>query len=145
MSLKVIITFLPRIIAAFILIQTLFFKFGIGGEDYLRESQMLFSNLMIAITGSPENESIARIGTGVLELIASIMLLISPTAWIGATLGIGLMIGALMSHVFLIGINVDNDRGQLMLMAIAVLLCCIRVALDEKDKIIKFSSRFISR
>lgn len=105
-----------RIIAAFIMLQTLFFKFT-GAE----ESIYIFTQVGIEPWG--------RIGTGVMELIASILLLIPSTVWAGAIIGIGSMGGAMMTHVAIIGINVKvdgvhGDGGQLFAYAIITLLCC---------------------
>ena len=65
-----------RIIPALILLQTLFFKFS--GAD---ESVYIFSTLGMEPWG--------RIGSGVLELIASILILYPRTTFIGAALGAG--------------------------------------------------------
>ncbi len=54
-----------------------------------------------------------RIGTGVAELITPALLLIPATAWLGALLGVGIMGGALMSHLTLLGIEVQGDGGYL--------------------------------
>lgn len=98
-----------RIIPAVILLQTLFFKFT--GSP---ESVALFEKLGVEPWG--------RIATGILELIAAILLLIpSKTIW-GALLSIGLMAGAILSHVLIIGIASDGDGGLLFILAIVVLL-----------------------
>jgi|SRR5579859_4267673 len=106
-----ILTWIARIIAAAILLQTLFFKFS-GAE----ESVQLFTKLGVEPWG--------RIGTGVLELIASALILIPSTAWLGSTLAIGLMTGAILSHVFVIGV-MRNDGGQLFFYAVIVLVCAL--------------------
>src|SRR5580698_10347887 len=89
-----------RILAAIILLQTLFFKFS-GAE----ESVYIFSKLGMEPWG--------RIGTGIIELIASILLLIPRTTAIGAVLGLGVMSGALFFHLTRLGIVVKDDHGQL--------------------------------
>src|SRR5712672_4020652 len=71
-----------RLLAAVIMLQTLFFKFS-GAE----ESVYIFSQLGIEPWG--------RIGTGIAELIASILILIPRTTPLGALLGLGIMSGAL--------------------------------------------------
>ena len=138
MTLKNIIKYLPRIIAAIILLETLLFKFGIGGEAFLNESKSLFINLTIAIFGHGEFEAYFRIGTGILELGASILLLWPRHAGLGALLGVGLMMGAILSHIFFIGIIVGNDGGQLMVMALIVLMCCTKVLFDEKANVLAY-------
>lgn len=132
---KKIFLLTPRMIAALILLQTLLYKFGIGGTEYLMESQHLFGSLMIALTGSPEYESVFRIGTGVLELVTAIFILVPSWAWAGGVLGVGLMSGAILSHLLLIGISINEDGGQLLFTAIAVMICCIKILYDERHKI----------
>ena len=46
-----------------------------------------------------------RIGTGIIELIIGLLLLIPATAFIGAFLESVLMIGAIFSHLLVIGIE----------------------------------------
>lgn len=99
-----------RIVVAIILLQTLFFKFT-GAE----ESKYIFSTLMGA-----ENEWIGRIGSGVVELIATILILYPSTTWLGALLALGTMSGAIMSHLTQLGIVVKGDGGLLFGLAIVV-------------------------
>lgn len=101
-----------RLIAAAIMLQTLFFKFSAAPE-----SVYIFSTLGIEPWG--------RIGTGVLELIASILILIPATTAYGALLGAGLMSGAILSHVTKLGIVVQGDHGQLFLYACLVFISCL--------------------
>ncbi|MBW9224151.1 DoxX family protein [Leptospira interrogans] len=89
-----------RGIVAFIFLQTLFYKFT-GAP----ESVAIFSKLGMEPWG--------RIGTGILELIVSILLFIPGWSWLGSLLGLGLMLGAILSHVFVIGIEQENDGGFL--------------------------------
>ena len=130
-----ILKYIPRVIVAFVLLQTLLFKFGIGGEEYLKESKMLFSSLANATLGSDQYEVFLRIGTGILELIASILILVPRSSLFGAILACGLMFGAILSHVFFIGISINGDGGQLMLMAILVLACSLWVLWKEKSRL----------
>jgi putative oxidoreductase len=104
-----ILSWICRIIVAIILFQTLFFKFT-GAE----ESKYIFSTLM------GENEAIGRIGSGVVELIAVILLLIPNTAWIGALLALGTITGAIFSHLTKLGIVVKDDGGILFILACVV-------------------------
>lgn len=101
-----------RIVAAFLLLQTLFFKFT-GAE----ESVYIFSTLGMEPWG--------RIGSGVLELIASILILYPRTTFIGAALGGGLMSGAIFFHLTRLGISVKNDGGLLFAYAIIVFISCV--------------------
>ena len=98
-----------RIIAAVILLQTLFFKFS-GAE----ESIYIFSTLGMEPWG--------RIGTGVVELIASVLILVPRTTAFGAVLAIGTMSGAIFFHLTRLGIQVRGDHGQLFIYALLVFL-----------------------
>ena len=102
-----IFTGLLQLLAAGILLQTLFFKFT-GAE----ESVYIFSTLGAEPWG--------RIGSGVAELIAALLLLYAPTAPAGAALAMGLMAGAILSHLTFLGIEVKGDGGLLFGLAIVV-------------------------
>lgn len=96
-----------RLIVAVILVQTLFFKFTAHPD-----SVYIFTTVGL--------EPFGRIGIGVLELIASILLLIPRTVWAGASLALGLMAGAIFMHLTLLGIDVQGDGGTLFGMAVLV-------------------------
>ena len=138
---KKLMKYAPRVIVAFILLQTLYFKFGIGGVEALNESKEIFGVITAATLGSAEYESYMRIGTGIFELIASILILFNGTVIFGAILGAGLMGGALLSHFLFIGIEVRGDGGQLFIMALVVLLCCIKVLFDKKELLLALLNR----
>lgn len=101
-----------RIIAALIMLQTLYFKFS-GAE----ESIYIFTQMQIEPWG--------RIATGVAELVAAILLLYPSTIAIGAVMGVGIMSGALLSHLAVLGIEVKEDGGQLFLYALLVWVSCV--------------------
>ncbi len=88
-----IFNYFIKLTAVVILLQTLYFKFS-GAE----ESIYIFTSLGL--------EPYGRIGSGVIELIASILILIPKTTLIGALLALGTMIGAMMSHLLILGIEV---------------------------------------
>lgn len=113
-SLQIWISRALQIIAALILLQTLFFKFR-GAE----ESVYIFTRLGVEPWG--------RIGSGVVELIASILLLIPGTVTIGALVALGTMGGAIVSHLTVLGIEVKNDRGLLFALALIVSFACLGV------------------
>lgn len=102
-------TWILKLIAAVIMLQTLYFKFTAA-----EESVFIFTTLGM--------EPYGRIGIGVMELIASILILIPKTTVYGALLAIGLMVGALFFHITKLGIEVKNDGGQLFVYALLVLL-----------------------
>lgn len=108
-SSKAIISWVLRGIAAIIMLQTLFFKFTAAPE-----SVYIFSTLNIEPWG--------RIGTGVMELIASVLILVPRTIVLGALLAMGIMFGAVLTHVLFLGIAVQGDGGQLFIYAMIVLI-----------------------
>ncbi len=111
---KNIIERILAFVAAIILLQTLFFKFS-GAE----ESIYIFTKLQIEPWG--------RYAIGFAELIAGGLLLLRRTAVWGAFLSIGLMIGALCSHLFVLGIVVRADGGFLFALALITLVSSITV------------------
>ena len=111
---KKYIPLILKLIAAFIMLQTLFFKFT-GAQESI--------DLFTKIAGS--NEAYMRIGTGILELIASILLFVPNKTWLGALLTIGLMGGAIMSHLTIIGIEHNGDGGTLFMSAIITFIAGI--------------------
>jgi hypothetical protein len=102
-----VFSWMLQLLAAAILLQTLFFKFT-GAE----ESVYIFSTLGVEPAG--------RIGSGVVELIAAVLLLAPSTVAAGALLALGVMAGAIMSHLTLLGIEVKGDGGLLFGLAVAV-------------------------
>ena len=122
MTTKVVISWLLRLIAGFIMVQSLFFKFS--GAD---ESIYIFSTLGMEPWG--------RIGTGIVELIAAILLLIPRTTWLGAALGAGTMFGAIFFHLTSLGIEVHEDRGQLFIYAIITAVCCLILLFIERQRV----------
>lgn len=116
-----------RIIPAIILLQTLPFKF-LGKT----ESVELFTILTTKALGNPGLEAFARIGTGVVELIAAILLLIPALTKKGALLTAGTMGGALVSHALFIGFT--GIAGQLAGMAVVVLICAVILILKLPKK-----------
>ncbi len=121
MNIKQIIYLALRVVAAFILLQTLYFKFTAQPE-----SVELFTKLGVEPWG--------RIGTGIIELITGILLLIPATVFIGAFLGIGLMAGAILSHLTVLGIQSQGDGGQLFMLAITELALCILLTIIYKKQ-----------
>lgn len=110
-----------RLIIAVLLIQTLFYKFT-AHED----SVYIFEKAGLGDAG--------RIGSGIAELIAAILILIPRTIWIGATLTLGIIAGAILTHLTKIGIEVNGDGGTLFFMAIFIfILSSITLFLHRKD------------
>jgi uncharacterized membrane protein YphA (DoxX/SURF4 family) len=112
-----------KLIAAIIMLQTLFFKFSAAEQSI---------NLFTKIAG--DKEAYMRIGTGVIELIASILLFVPRKTWLGALLALGTMTGAIMSHISILGIVHNNDNGVLFLGAVATFLASfILLFMNRKD------------
>lgn len=104
-----IVLWVLRLLAAVIMLQTLFFKFSAS-----EESVYIFSTIGMEPWG--------RIGTGVMELIAAILILIPRTTAFGALLGIGLMSGALFFHFTTLGIEIKGDGGLLFIYSLLVFI-----------------------
>jgi hypothetical protein len=113
---------LLRVVVAVILVQTLYFKFTAAPE-----SVYIFTTMGMEPWG--------RIGTGVIELIASILLFIPATISIGAGLALGTMAGALMSHLTKLGIVVQNDGGELFGLACTVFVSCLVILFIHRKEI----------
>jgi hypothetical protein len=121
MRVKTIISWGVRLVAAIILLQTLYFKFTASDE-----SVYIFTTLGMEPWG--------RIGSGIAELIFSIMLIIPKTIWMGALGGLGVMGGAIASHLGPLGLEVQDDGGTLFFLAIITFSCCgIALVLHWKD------------
>ena len=116
------LSWLLRITAAVILAQTLFFKFTAAPE-----SVYIFDKVGLGALG--------RIGSGIAELIAVILLLIPGTVWLGAALALAVMGGAIMSHLTVLGIVVMDDHGLLFGLALTVALCSATLLLIHRRSI----------
>ncbi|MBK6379836.1 MAG: DoxX family protein [Chitinophagaceae bacterium] len=118
---KTIFTWVLRLLAAVILLQTLYFKFTAKPE-----SVELFTMLGMEPWG--------RIGTGVAELIASILILIPRTTLLGALMGLGLMAGAIFFHLTKLGVNFGGD-AVLFINAVIVFVCCLGLIIIYRKNI----------
>lgn len=116
------ILFFIRLIIAVVLIQTLRFKFTAHPD-----SVYIFSQVGL--------EPFGRIGIGVLELIAGLLLLFNKTAWKGAGLTFGILSGAVMMHLTTLGIEVRGDGGVLFLTACLLVVLSVIILWSEKSKI----------
>ena len=120
-----IATWVLKLLAAVIMLQTLYFKFT-GAE----ESVYIFTQLGM--------EPYGRIGVGVLELIAAVLILYPKTTAFGAALAIGLMAGALFFHLTKLGIVVEDDGGQLFIYALLVLLASMALMIIYRQQLYNF-------
>jgi uncharacterized membrane protein YphA (DoxX/SURF4 family) len=112
-----------RILPAIILLQTLFFKFSAA-----EESVYIFSTLGMEPWG--------RIGSGVMELIAALLILYPRTTHLGALLGLGVMAGAIFFHLTKLGIAVKGDGGLLFFYALLVFVSCAILLFIYRDELI---------
>jgi len=122
MKISVIIGWVTRITAAIILLQTLFFKFT-GAQ----ESIYIFETVGIEPWG--------RYLIGIIELAASVLFFIPRKAWLGAFLALGVMAGAIISHLTVLGIEVQEDGGTLFILAWIVFFCSIFILYQKRGDI----------
>lgn len=121
-----------RLVAAVIMLQTLYFKFS-GAE----ESIYIFSTIGMEPWG--------RIGVGVMELIASLLIIIPATSWIGAGIALGLMVGAMGMHLTILGIEVQGDGGYLFFLALVVAICSAFILWMNKEVVLNLLNKIIGK
>lgn len=120
----IIVSWTLRGIAAVILLQTLFFKF-----TGAKESVYIFTTLGMEPWG--------RIGSGVAELIASILLLLPQTVVFGAVMSLGVISGAIFFHLTKLGIALPlvDDHGELFALAVVVFVCSLAVLVMHRQEL----------
>jgi hypothetical protein len=126
-----LISWALQIVVALILFQTLFFKFT-GAE----ESVYIFRTLGMEPWG--------RIGSGVAELIAVVLLLHPRTAVIGAVLSLGVISGAIISHLTKLGIVVKGDGGLLFGLAVAVFVGSAAIVVIRRAQVPVVGPRLVA-
>lgn len=124
-----IASWILQLVVAAILFQTLFFKFA-GAE----ESKYIFRTLGM--------EPFGRIASGIAELIAVVLLLVPRTVPIGAILVLGVISGAIVSHLTKLGIVVQNDGGLLFALAIVVFVGSLAILTIRRSQIPLVGNRF---
>jgi uncharacterized membrane protein YphA (DoxX/SURF4 family) len=125
---KLIGVWVLRLLAAIIMLQTLFFKFTASDE-----SVYIFSTIGIEPWG--------RIGSGIVELIASVLILFPKTTWLGALLGAGVMSGAIFFHLTRLGLVVKDDGGQLFIYALLVFFSCASLLIIYRNNLLQFAKK----
>jgi hypothetical protein len=116
-----IFSWVCRIVAAIILLQTLFFKFTAAPESvYIFTKLGIFIHNYVPWASIGTVEISGRIGSGIMELIAALLLLTPRLVWAGAVLAMAATGGAIASHLTFLGIEVQGDKGLLFFLAIAV-------------------------
>jgi hypothetical protein len=132
-----VLSWILRLAVAAILFQTLFFKFTGASE-----SVYIFSKLGAEPWG--------RIGSGVIEGITVILLLIPSTVTIGAILSLGVASGAIASHLTKLGIVVINsdgssDGGFLFILALIVFAGSLIILVLHRAEIPLVGRRLFTR
>jgi len=119
------------LVSSIILLQTLYFKFTAAPE-----SVYIFSQLDVEPWG--------RIITGILELIVGLMLLLPSIRHLGALIGIGLMSGAILSHLFVLGIEIQGDGGLLFALGLIVFVCCSVLVVIHRKRLYRSPSSTVN-
>ena len=122
-----------RLIVAVILLQTLFFKFSAA-----KESVYIFSTLGMEPWG--------RIGSGVFELAASILLFIPSTVTLGAAMALAATGSAILFHLARLGVALTavGDHGELFALAVIVVACSLGLLLLHRQELPWIGKTFIT-
>ena len=116
-----VLSWICRAIAAIILLQTLFFKFTAASESvYIFTKLGVFLNHYLPSLPVDAVQVYGRVGSGVMELVAAILLLVPRTVWAGAVLAMAATSGAILSHLTFLGLVVMDDGGLLFALALIV-------------------------
>jgi len=124
-----ILSWVLSIVVAVILLQTLYFKFSGAAETIY-----IFEKTGLGDAG--------RFGSGIVELIASILLLIPRTRVIGAIIALATISGAIFFHLTSLGIEVMGDGGTLFYMALAIFVCSLVLLAMHRAEIPVVGKRF---
>ena len=118
-----------QLTSAAILLQTLFFKFTGAPE----------SVYIFTMVGA---EPYGRIGSGVVELVAAILLLVPATVVFGAVIALGVISGAIVSHLTILGIEIMGDGGLLFGLAVYIFVASLVVLALRRREIPLVGARF---
>ncbi|MCA8979706.1 MAG: DoxX family protein [Planctomycetes bacterium] len=121
-KLQTMTSWAAQVIAALILGQTLFFKFSAAPES-------------VAIFEALGAEPWGRIGSGIFELLAVILLLSPRFAVYGSVLTMGVMTGAIGAHLTKLGIEVEGDGGTLFVLALITFTCATLVTILRRRQL----------
>jgi hypothetical protein len=119
---ELIVTWICSLIAAGIMIETLFFKFSAS-----EESVYIFRKM--------GTEPWMRWMQGFWELFAALGLLIPRLRWAGGILTTGAMAAAILSHMTWLGYAIRGDHGLLFCMALVTFTCGLTVTFINRFKI----------
>jgi hypothetical protein len=132
MKIKNTISWILRLTVSVIFLQTLYYKFTAHPD-----SVHIFSALGLEPWG--------RIGLGFVELITSVLILFNKTKIIGMLTSIGIIVGAVFSHILVLGVNVSNDGGGLFTLAIIVLVASIIFLFVNEKEIVPTLKKVIRK
>lgn len=128
----VVTSWLLRLMVAGILLQTLYFKFTAAPE-----AVYIFSKLGLEPWG--------RIGSGLAELAAAVLLSVPRTGTLGALLSAGIISGAIVSHMTKLGIVVQDDGGLLFILAMVVFIGSVLILALRYAELGRFVQRVFNR
>ena len=138
-----VLSWILRIAAAVILLQTLFFKFTAAPESvYIFMKLGTFIHTYIPFASISGVEVSGRIGSGIIELIAAVLLLTPRFVWAGAVLAMAATGGAIVSHLTFLGIEVQGDKGLLFFLAIAVFVTSVTALFLHRMQVPVFGRKF---
>jgi hypothetical protein len=138
-----VFSWICRIVAAIILLQTLFFKFTAAPESvYIFSKLGAFIHTYVPFASIGTVEVSGRIGSGIMELIAAMLLLTPRFVWAGAMLAMAATGGAIASHLTFLGIEIQGDKGLLFFLAIAVFVTSATALFLHRMQIPAFGNRF---
>ena len=138
----VILSWACRVVAAIILLQTLFFKFTAAPESvYIFTKLGTFIHSYVPLASVGTVEVAGRIGSGIMELIAALLLLTPRFVWAGAVLAMAATAGAIVSHLTFLGIEVQGDKGLLFILAITVFVTGAIALFLHRTQIAAFGKR----
>ena len=129
MNIKNYISLILRAIIAIIFLQTLYFKFTAHPE-----SVYIFSQLGV--------EPYGRISLGIIELITAVLIFIPKTKLYGIGLSFGIILGAIFSHLLVIGLTINGDGGSLFILALVVLISTLILSILHTREIMAIIDRW---
>ncbi len=139
----VIVSWILQLVVAFLLGQTLFFKLT-GAPETIA---------LFEIVGA---EPMGRYATAIAELVCVVLLLIPKTSVIGAIGSLGVISGAIMSHITKLGISIDPvelgkpeiaplEGPTLFVMAVVVFVSSAIVIVIRRTQIPVIGGKFASQ
>ncbi|WP_340074441.1 DoxX family protein [Leptobacterium sp. I13] len=126
------ITNVLSIIAAIILLQTLYFKFTAHPD-----SVYVFTLLGL--------EPYGRVGLGIIELITAGMLIYPKTTTYGSIIGVVILSGAIASHLTVLGIVVRDDHGILFVLALIAFICCVAILWIKRQEVLNIIAILLNK